>query len=489
MVEMSLDASDAALVQKFARSNSEEAFAALVSRYVNLVYSVALRQVRDPLLAEDVTQVVFIILARKAGGLSPKTIIPGWLCRTARNVASRAHTAEMRRQRREKESCMQSAINETETIAWTHLEPLLDGALEQLGRVDHDAVVLRFFERKSFKEIGVALDSSEDSAKKRVSRALEKLRRIFIKRGVTLPVAVIAAAVTANSLQAAPLGLAKTATVAGMVKGATATGSISTLLKGALKLMAWTKLQTAIVAGVAALLAAGTVGFAVKGIEVYREDAVWRHITGLNWRELNAVQPTVSIRRAKAANGAEGGFLSGGRNKMLGFAKPVAGLLGMAYDINRVRIINPEILPPGKFDFLVTEPNPAEALQAAITKKFGLTATRETHETNVLILAVSRPDATGLKRTDRRGIKWTGPGKNGTVKFDNVTMDDFCGTLEGKLKIPVVNQTGLDGLYYIQLKNPGNDVKSLRQEMSDELGLELKPGTQSIEMLRVAKSK
>src|SRR4051812_7982261 len=111
---------DMPLLQEYARRNSEAAFATLVSRHINLVYSVALRQVHDAHLAEEVTQVVFIILARKAGSLSSKTILPGWLCRTARYVSANALTIQRRRERREQEACMQSALNESESDAWTH---------------------------------------------------------------------------------------------------------------------------------------------------------------------------------------------------------------------------------------------------------------------------------------------------------------------------------------------------------------------------------
>src|SRR5258708_23971454 len=97
---------DMELVRQYARWKSEEAFAALVSRHVNLVYSVALRQVRDAHLAEEITQAVFIILARKAGSLGPKTILPGWLCRTARYASANALTMQWRRQRREQEAHM-----------------------------------------------------------------------------------------------------------------------------------------------------------------------------------------------------------------------------------------------------------------------------------------------------------------------------------------------------------------------------------------------
>src|SRR5689334_15460723 len=123
---------DLALLREYAHRDSEEAFAALVSRYVNLVYSVALRQVRDPQLAEEITQAVFIILARKAGSLANKTILSGWLCRTARYASANALTIQRRRQHHEQEAHMQSILDEPEPETWREIAPLLDGAMEKL---------------------------------------------------------------------------------------------------------------------------------------------------------------------------------------------------------------------------------------------------------------------------------------------------------------------------------------------------------------------
>jgi RNA polymerase sigma factor (sigma-70 family) len=257
---------DLKLLREYSRSHSEPAFATLVSRHVNLVYSVAMRQVRDPHLSGEITQAVFIILARKADKLSQHTVLPGWLCRTARYVSARALRTEFRRQRREQEAYMQSILNEPESETWTHIAPLLDGAMEQLGRKDHDALVLRFFENKSLGEVGVAIGASEDTARMRVNRALEKLRKFFTKRGVSSTAETIAGQISANSVQAAPVALAKAVTAVALAKGAAASASTLTLIKGALKIMAWTKVKTTAVIGVSALIAIGTTTMTVREI-------------------------------------------------------------------------------------------------------------------------------------------------------------------------------------------------------------------------------
>ena len=259
---------DMELLREYALHNSEEAFASLVSRHVNLVYSVGLRQLRDPHLAEEVTQAAFIILARKAGSLGPKTILSAWLCRTAQYVAARLVRDQFRRQRREQEMYMQSLLDHPDSSSWTTIAPLLDGAMAELREKEHSAIVLRFFEGKDLKQVGTALGVSENAANKRVNRALEKLRRHFSRRGVNSTTATIAGAISANSVQGAPVALAKSVTAIAITKGATAGSSTLTLIKGAMKLMAWTKMKTAILVGLAVLATAGGVKIAHQSREL-----------------------------------------------------------------------------------------------------------------------------------------------------------------------------------------------------------------------------
>jgi len=250
------DVSDMDLLRRYAGQHSEAAFAALVSRHVNLVYSAALRKTANPDLAEEITQDVFVILARKAGRIPEKTILPGWLYQTARLTASSFLKREARRVRREEEASMQTELAPDET--WTQLAPLLEDAMGQLREKERAVVVLRFFGNKSFVEAAKISGLSDNAVQKQVHRALEKMHRYLAKRGVSSTTAFIAGAISTNSVHAAPAALAKSVTAVAIAKGAAASGSALTLIKGALKIMAWTKAKTAILVGVVVVLGAGT---------------------------------------------------------------------------------------------------------------------------------------------------------------------------------------------------------------------------------------
>ena len=271
------DAPDAELLEQFVRDHSEAAFTALVGRHIGLVHSVALRHTANPQHAEDITQVVFIILARKAAAMNCKTILPGWLYHTARLAAANFQRAEIRRRRRDQEVFMQSTLQESAPDPlWPELSPLLDEAMSHLRASDRDALVLRYFQNKRLAEVGAAMGLAERTAQKRVLRAIEKLRTYFAKRGVANTADEIAKSISANSVQAVSPALVKAVAATAFAKGATASTSILTLTKGALKIMAWTKAKTAVVA-TAVLLLGTTVGVTPYVWKYHLSPDAWRH--------------------------------------------------------------------------------------------------------------------------------------------------------------------------------------------------------------------
>jgi RNA polymerase sigma factor (sigma-70 family) len=255
------EVADRELLRQYVHGDSHEAFEALLERHVNLVYSVGLRKTGSPQAAEEITQAVFIILARKARKLSEKTVLPGWLYHTARLTAVNFIRGEMRRARREQEAYTQALGEETEPAVWPQIAPLVEDAMGQLGKKDRDAIVLRFFEGKSFREIAGAAGASENAAKKRVHYALEKLRRYFAKRGVVSTASSVAGAMSAYSAHAAPAALVKTVTAVAVGKGALVGGSTLALVKATLKSLLWGKVKSAagVSAGALALGAALTI--------------------------------------------------------------------------------------------------------------------------------------------------------------------------------------------------------------------------------------
>ncbi|MEO5959139.1 MAG: sigma-70 family RNA polymerase sigma factor, partial [Opitutaceae bacterium] len=253
---------DAELLSRYADEQSEAAFAELVRRHLNLVYSVALRQVAgDTHLAEDVTQQVFVALARKAGELAPRPALTGWLYRSTYFAASDVVRVERRRRAREQEvHTMDSNPSGPEANAdWDKLRPVLDDAIAELAEGDRDAVSLRFLEGRSFAEVGAKLRLTENAARMRVERALDKLHTALGRRGVTSTATALGLALANQAGVAAPAGLAASVTGAALAAGplaATAGGVIAFMSTGKIVLGL---ASVAAIAGVgAAFVAAGS---------------------------------------------------------------------------------------------------------------------------------------------------------------------------------------------------------------------------------------
>jgi RNA polymerase sigma factor (sigma-70 family) len=239
------------LLRSYIADRSEAAFAELVRQHIDLVYSAALRQVGgDAATAQDVTQAVFTELARNAPRLVRHTALSGWLYTSTRFLAAKARRAEQRRHAREQEAhVMNQLLQSAEPdLAWQELRPLLDDVMHELNDGDREAVLLRYFERQPLAEVGARLGLSENTARMRVERALDKLRAALAKRGVTSTVAALAGILAQRAVAAAPAGLSSL--VSHAAYGAGAAGGI-----GLLKLLASTKAKLIAAAGLTALVA------------------------------------------------------------------------------------------------------------------------------------------------------------------------------------------------------------------------------------------
>lgn len=244
---------DHQLLNDYVAHGSEQAFGELVRRHLGLVHSTALRLLHDTQLAEEVCQAVFILLARKAVGFHVKTVLAGWLYRTTRFVAARALRAELRRRCREQEAFdMQQISSSDET--WKNLAPILDDALGRLSSVDRDAILLRYFQEEPLSAVGEKLGLSEEAARKRIDRALKKLKALLGRRGIRVTTVALGATLAAHGATAAPPTLAASVTAAACSHSLTHAG-VMTLVEETLS--AWRRAK-AIAAGAA--LVCGVIG-------------------------------------------------------------------------------------------------------------------------------------------------------------------------------------------------------------------------------------
>ena len=500
------DMSDMDLVREFARGHSEAAFTELVRRHLNLVYSVAHRHTGNDGDAQDVAQAVFVILARKAAGLHTRTVLTGWLYETTRHTAACQQRTNARRHAREQEVYMQSTLAEDADTAadWHRLAPHLEAAMAQLGEHDRTLLALRFYENKSGPEAATLLGIQEAAAHKRTARALEKLRKIFTRRGITLSATAIAGAVSANSVQAAPAGLAvKLSAVA--AKGAATTTATTTLVKGTLKIMAWTKAKTAMTVTAGLLLATGTTVVTVNKLIPVQIDDGW-FMT--DQRVLDQVPDNLTIIRPTHFQRGGSGMM-GGQNRMASYNMPLDYCLVFADSFpDSYRVSLPADFPKGHFDVLITRPKKQDGnqkelrqvLRDEIKRQFGYAARRETRTVAALVLRVKKPGTPALHNNasaeDSSAIQASVEGLNSK----NFPLDYLAGELEPFLNVPVLDQTGLTNRVALDLRwnkilgEPPKDTgmpqkETVMRAVSDELGLEFVPTNAPIEMLVIEKVK
>jgi RNA polymerase sigma factor (sigma-70 family) len=251
---------DAQLLRAYAEHRADAAFAELVRRHLDLVHSAARRMVGDAHLAEDVTQATFLALAKNAAQLTERPVLAGWLHRTAQNIAAQTVRTDVRRRAREQEAAaMNELLADSGTVAppaWSEIAPHLDAALGELSEPERDAVLLRYFQRQSAREMAQTLGISDEAAQKRVSRAVDRLREFFAKRGVTVGASGLVVVISANAVQAAPVGLALTITTAAALTG---TALVTTATVTATKAIIMTAIQKTVIAATIAVLAGAVI--------------------------------------------------------------------------------------------------------------------------------------------------------------------------------------------------------------------------------------
>jgi len=302
------------LLTEYAENGCEQSFRELTARYVNLVYSTAVRLMDgDTHRAEDVVQTVFMDLARLAGTLSPDVMLGGWLHRRACHVAAGFIRSERRRQNRERQAAQMNALDDSPDSNLEQIAPALDDAINHLNASDRAAILLRYFEARDFRSVGAALGTSEDAAQKRVSRALEKLRVLLRRRGVTASGALLSSALSAHSATVAPLSLAASVSSAALASVSSSGGLTLTILK--LTTMAKIK------------LAAGVAAAAVLGTTLVLEHKAW---AALRDQHQGLQQQIATFAKQEAAGQAQS-------NKSGPAGKPVSLHAAQLAELERLR--------------------------------------------------------------------------------------------------------------------------------------------------------
>jgi RNA polymerase sigma factor (sigma-70 family) len=285
---------DLELIVRCAGPERNEAFAELVRRYANLVYSAALRQTQSAHLAEDVSQAVFVKFAREMTKLRKGTVLSAWLYQVARRQSIDVIRSEVRRRERERIAGEMNATN-TDSTPWTSIEGSLDDAMDALSDLDRTAVLLRYFEKKSLREVAGLLAISENAAQKRLSRAVDRMRQFLANRGVPLTASTLIALISANAIQVAPAALASTLAVAAKLIGTSHSSLLFTTTKG----IAMSAIQKSAVIVVIAALTATEAYRLLKKPAQERETSAIAEVAALT-RERDELRRQVAALKADA---------------------------------------------------------------------------------------------------------------------------------------------------------------------------------------------
>jgi uncharacterized protein (TIGR03435 family) len=306
-------------------------------------------------------------------------------------------------------------------------------------------------------------------------------------------------AISANSVQAAPVTLAKIVTAVAITKGAAASGSTLTLIKGALKIMAWTKAKITVVTVVGVLLAAGTTTVVVHHIkgpesDVSDTEKSWRY-ANISSDTVGKLPPEVKILPTKFAESGNLAGVAPGVDKFVGIGQSVVNIVWAAYNWPQARTIfaNPE--PTDRYDFITTLAHGGrEALQQELKNKLGLVGRHETRDMDVLLLKVRNANAPGLHPPTQEGYSYLNHnGDQVEIKWANESLSKMGEFLESASKMPIIDQTGMTKRYSIDIKWEEPDAqdsehKALQQVLLDQLGLELVSTNMRVDMLVIEKA-
>jgi uncharacterized protein (TIGR03435 family) len=515
--------SDQELLRAYARENSHAAFGAIVDRHARWMFASAFRQLGDRQLAEDATQAVFVLLAQKAGKMAEPQKLSGWLFRALGYTVKTLRRAGRRRRLHEQQAASERSIVQETDPDISELAARLDVAVAGLAGRDRTAILLRFYQERSFGQIAEALGISEAAARKRVLRGTVRLRKLLMSRLNGAEVVAALSAAAATGVDSAPGALAQSAARVALAHqaGVGISSSVLTASKGTAYLMAAsTKIK---------ILAIGLIVFCLAvptSVLVYRyspdlfsfaapsdaspaaagdssaQDAVdtdpddfWR-VQNLSSYQVGIFPPRVKILPTKFPLSAKTRLTGAapGVGKFVGIGVTVRAIVAIAYKANRQQVIFESAEPTLKYDFISTlAQGSSEALQGELKTRLGLVGRWENRTVDALLMRVRNPGARGLHKPTPGGeFVFEVNDAVGQMRWDDQPLSRAPELLDFELNMPVIDQTGLTQHFSVDVdweevgdRDPDHDA--LKKAVLENLGIELVPSREPVEVLVVGK--